>query len=139
MFSDLSSEYSARVARRLRDEQVIWLTTVGRSGTPQPNPVWFLWDGETFLIYTEPSSYKVRNIRRNSRVALHFDSGEDGEDVMVFTGTAVLDESAPLAHYNPAYLEKYRSGIADIQMTPESMGEAYNVAIRVKPEKVRGF
>jgi PPOX class probable F420-dependent enzyme len=139
MFLDLSSEFGGRVASRLRNEQVIWLTTVGPSGTPQPNPVWFLWDGETFLIYAQPVSYKVRNLRSNPRVSLHFDSGEDGEDVIVFTGTAILDESAPLAHHNPAYLEKYRSGIADIQMTPQSMGESYNIAIRVKPEKVRGF
>jgi PPOX class probable F420-dependent enzyme len=139
MLIDQSTPYGARLARRLRDEQVIWLTTVGRDGTPQPNPVWFLWDGDSLLIYTQPTSYKLRNLRRNPRVALHFDSGEDGEDVMIFTGTAVLDESAPLAHQNPAYLEKYRSGIADIQMTPESMGESYNVAIRVRPEKVRGF
>lgn len=139
MLFDPSTTYGARVARRLADEQVIWLTTVGVSGTPQPNPVWFLWDGETFLIYTQPTSHKVRNIRRNPRVALHFDSGEGGEDIVVFTGTAVLDESAPLAHQNPAYLEKYRSGISDIQMTPESMGMSYSVAIRVKPDKERGF
>jgi PPOX class probable F420-dependent enzyme len=139
MFSDLSSEFGGRVASRLRNEQVIWLTTVGRSGTPQPNPVWFLWDGETFLIYTQPTAYKLRNLRHNPHVALHFDSGEDGEDVIVFTGTAILDESAPQAQDNPPYLEKYRDGIASIEMTPESMGESYSVAIRVKPDKVRGF
>ena len=139
MFSDLSSEFGGRVASRLRNEQVIWLTTVGRTGTPQPNPVWFLWDGEAFLIYTQPTAYKLRNLRHNPRVALHFDSGEDGEDVIVFTGTAILDESAPLAYNNPPYLEKYRDGIASIEMTPESMGGSYSVAIRVKPDKVRGF
>lgn len=42
MIIDLTTEYGARVARRLQDEQVIWLTTVGRDGTPQPNPVWFI-------------------------------------------------------------------------------------------------
>jgi PPOX class probable F420-dependent enzyme len=139
MLFDPSTPFGARLARRLREEQVIWLTTVGLSGTPQPNPVWFLWDGNTFLIYAQPASYKVRNLHRNPRVSLNFDSGADGEDVMVFTGSAVLDESAPLAHQHPAYLEKYRSGIADIEMTPQSMGESYNVAIRVRPDKVRGF
>jgi PPOX class probable F420-dependent enzyme len=139
MLFDPSTSYGARVARRLRDEDVIWLTTTTRDGTPQPNPVWFLWDGESILIYTEPGSYKVRNIRRNPRVALHFDAGEGGEDVVVFTGSAVLDESLPQAHHNPAYLEKYRQGIADIEMTPESMGAQYNVAIRITPDKVRGF
>ena len=139
MLFNPSTPYGARVARRLHDEEVIWLTTVGQDGTPQPNPVWFLWDGETILIYTMPDSYKVRNLRRSPRVSLHFDSGEGGEDVCVFTGTAVQDEKSPLAHQNPAYLEKYREGIQNIEMTPESMGTAYNVAIRIKPEKLRGF
>lgn len=139
MLFDPSTPFGARITRRLHDEQVIWLTTVGSSGTPQPNPVWFLWESDSFLIYTQPASYKVRNLRHNPRVALNFDSGAGGEDVIVFTGVAALDESAPLAHHNPAYLEKYRSGIADIEMTPESMGESYSVAIRVRPDKVRGF
>ena len=136
---DSSTPFGARVMRRLQEEQVVWLTTIGQDGTPQPNPVWFLWEAEAFWIYTEPGSYKARNLRRNPRVSLHFDAGEGGEDVVVFTGTAVLDENPPLAHHNPAYLEKYRQGIVDIEMTPKSMGEQYCCAIRVKPEKLRGF
>jgi PPOX class probable F420-dependent enzyme len=139
MIEDPSTQFGARVTRRLREEQVIWLTTITSGGTPQPNPVWFLWDGDDFWIYTQPDSHKVRNIRRNPHVSLHFDAGESGEDVMVFTGIAILDESSPPAHLNPAYLQKYRGGIADIQMTPESMGAQYSLAIRIKPEKVRGF
>jgi PPOX class probable F420-dependent enzyme len=139
MLYDPSTPFGARVERRLLNEQVIWITTVGQDGTPHPNPVWFLWDGETILIYTTPGSYKVRNIRLNPRVSLHFDAGESGEDVVVFTGTAILDEKALLAHHHPGYLEKYRDGIAAIEMTPESMGNQYNVAIRIKPDKVRGF
>jgi hypothetical protein len=38
-----------RVAQRLREDAVIWLTTVAANGTPQPNPVWFLWDGHSVL------------------------------------------------------------------------------------------
>ena len=34
-----------RVRRRLTGEMTTWLTTVGRAGTPQPDPVGFLWDG----------------------------------------------------------------------------------------------
>jgi hypothetical protein len=34
-----------RVRRRLTGEMTIWLTTVGRDGTPQPNPVGVGWDG----------------------------------------------------------------------------------------------
>src|SRR3954451_7916261 len=49
---DPATPFGERVAQRLREEVVIWLTTTGADGTPQPAPVWFLWEGETFLIYT---------------------------------------------------------------------------------------
>ncbi len=45
-----STPFGARVAQRLREEHLIWLTTVGADGTPQPNPVWFLWDGASVLV-----------------------------------------------------------------------------------------
>ena len=43
---DAGTPFGDRVRERLVDEQVIWLTTVGADGTPQPNPVWFLWTPE---------------------------------------------------------------------------------------------
>jgi hypothetical protein len=42
---DEGTEFGARVARRLREEQVVWLTTVTPAGAPLPRPVGFLWDG----------------------------------------------------------------------------------------------
>jgi hypothetical protein len=41
---DPDSEFGERVARRLRDEPIAWLTHVDGAGTPQPAPVSFLWD-----------------------------------------------------------------------------------------------
>jgi hypothetical protein len=42
---DPETPFGEKVARRLRTEMVIWFTTVGADGTPQPNPVWFLAEG----------------------------------------------------------------------------------------------
>jgi PPOX class probable F420-dependent enzyme len=136
---DTNTKLGARAAERLRDEQVIWLTTVRPDGVPQPNPVWFLWDGETVLIYSQPGARKVGHIRGNPHVALNFNSTEDGSDVVILTGEARIEEGGPLAHQNPAYLEKYRQGIQDIQMTPETMGKEYSTIIRVTPNHVRGM
>jgi PPOX class probable F420-dependent enzyme len=47
---DPSSEFGARAARRLREEKLAWLTTVGPNGTPQPVPVLFLWNGEDSIL-----------------------------------------------------------------------------------------
>ncbi len=133
----MSPEISPKVAVRLRRELVIWFTTVRADGMPQPTPVWFLWDGDTFLLYTKPDARKLRNIARDPNVALNLNSDEWGSKVVVFTGEASLDQAAPPVNRNTAYMRKYREGIKQIDMTPESMASEYSVAIRVKPIRVR--
>ncbi|MCG8351621.1 MAG: TIGR03667 family PPOX class F420-dependent oxidoreductase [Chloroflexales bacterium] len=135
---DTTTEFGARVVRRLNDEQIIWLTTVDSQQMPQPVPVWFLWDGATFLIYSQPNTPKLRNIARNPQVALHLDGDGRGGNIVVLTGTAQIIDSAPLATDAPVYLEKYREGIKRIQMTPESFAQSYSVTVRVTPTRVRG-
>ena len=68
---DTTTEAGARADRRLREEEMIWLTTVRSDGQPQSVPVWFLRDGETFLIYSQPGRQKLKKIGRNARVGLH--------------------------------------------------------------------
>ena len=136
---DTSTPFGSRVLRRLQEEPVIWLVTVDADGTPQPSPVWFLWDSETALIYSQPNTPKLRNIERQPRVALHFDGDSDGGNIIVLTGTAAIDHDAPPATAVPLYLEKYRTRIGDIGMEPDSFAAAYSVALRVTPAKVRGF
>ena len=116
---DTGTEFGSRAARRLREELIIWLTTVRGDGLPQPSPVWFHWDGETFLIYSRPNTPKVRNIEGNSKVALNLDGDGRGGDIA-------------------AYIEKYRENIARIGMTPESFAADYSVAVRVTPTNLRG-
>lgn len=51
-----TTEAGSRADRRLREEEeeVAWLTTVRADGQPQSVPAWFLWDGETFIVYSRP-------------------------------------------------------------------------------------
>lgn len=138
MAIDLSSDFGKRVAARLREEAIIWLTTTSADGTPQPNPVWFLGNGDQVLIFSQPNQAKLRNIERNPRVALNFNS-RNGGDIAVITGTAAIDPSGPTDGERTAFLSKYARGIKAIGLTPESMLQTYSVLIRVTPEKLRGF
>jgi nitroimidazol reductase NimA-like FMN-containing flavoprotein (pyridoxamine 5'-phosphate oxidase superfamily) len=47
---DTTTETGARAERRLREEEIAWISTVRSDGQPQSVPIWFLWEGETFLI-----------------------------------------------------------------------------------------
>jgi PPOX class probable F420-dependent enzyme len=135
---DQNTEFGARVARRLANDLVIWLTTVRTSMRPDPSIVWFWWDGETLLIYSQPNKQKLRNITRNPTVTLNFDSDGQGGNVIVITGMAQIDEQAPPVHQHAAYAEKYAAKIKGMHLTAESFGRSYSVAIRVTPTKLRG-
>ena len=133
---DTSTDFGA--PNRLRQEWIGWLTTVGPDQTPQPSPVWFLWDGESILIYSRPAAPKLRNIERNPRVALNLDGDGRGGDIVVLTGDARIDPGAPPADAVPDYVAKYREAITQIGMTPERFAQAYSVAIRMTPTGLRG-
>jgi PPOX class probable F420-dependent enzyme len=135
---DTSTAFGARAERRLREEPIAWLVTVGRDGTPQPVPVWFLWEGETFLIYSRPETPKLRNIERSPRVALHLDGNGLGGDIVVVTGDAAVSTAEPPAHEVPAYVEKYAELIGRNGWTPSSFAADYSVPIRVSFGALRG-
>lgn len=136
---DTSTDFGQRAARRLDEEQVAWLVTIDGSGTPQPVPIWFIWDGESALIYSQPNQAKIRNIERSGRASLNFNSDFHGGDVVVLTGAAEVDTAAPSVDQNPAFVEKYAEGFVSIDMTPETFAASYSVPLRVTPTKLRGF
>jgi len=139
-FIDTSTPFGKVAERRLRTEPIGWLTTVSADGTPQPNAVWFLWDGATLLMYSIPNQAKLANIARNPHVALNLDSQKHGDSLVILTGTAAVDTSAPPVNKNRAYMAKYRAEIARLKLgTPAQMASQYSVAVRITPKKLRGF
>lgn len=139
MLIDTSTEFGQRVTERLRDEDVVWLTTVTASGQPIPVPVWFLWDGEDgVLIYSYPNTPKLRNIEQNPRVSLNFDSDGFGGNIVQFDGEARIEHDGPPAIEVPEMLEKYDEGIRRLGMTPESFSDALPARIWVQLTKLRG-
>jgi PPOX class probable F420-dependent enzyme len=134
---DFTTELGVRAAKRLKEDFVVWLTTISANGYPQPNPVWFYWDGKAMLIYSQPSAHKVKNIANNPKVSLNFQAREDGTDVIVFTGRASIEKNPP--QHDPRYMEKYRDQIPTIGLTPESLAASYSILISVTLDKLRGF
>ena len=137
---DLDTDFGARAARRLREDRIGWLVTVGKTGSPAPNPVWFTWDGATVLVYSEPDQAKLRHIVANPNVALHLDSQAGGDDIVIVSGTAAIDASAPSIQENEQYIAKYEAEMGRLNLgTPAEMSKTYAVAIRITPTRVRGF
>jgi PPOX class probable F420-dependent enzyme len=135
---DRSTDFGRRVLRRLETEVIGWLTTVRADGTPQPSPIWFLWDGATILIYSQREKPKLRNIAGNPKVSFSLDSDGTGGNIVILNGEAIVESSAPSVDQNPEYLSKYHGHILRIGMTNESFAGSYSVPIRVTPTKLRG-
>jgi len=125
---------SVEVVERLQQEEIIWFITVNPRGVPVPNPVWFYWDGECIIVYSQPESFRVRNIKNNPHVALTL-QGVDGlgNHVVIINGEAVL------GFENKRIPDVYWSKYAKLlqSMNPQEMTAAYNVEIRVRPARVR--
>ena len=108
------------VESRLKKDVVIWLVTAGPDRRPQSVPVWYVWDGSSFLIYARPG-IKVSHIKANPYVELHLNTDETGDEVIRASGYATIPKSQRPAHKEPAYLRKYRSHILGLGIIQASL------------------
>ncbi len=136
---DITTEWGLHAEQRLRSNIIAWLTTVGSDGRPYTVPVWFLWDGNAVLIFSQPRIQKIRNLRKNARVTLALDDTKQGEDVVIVEGSAELLDDPEISVTLTAYVEKYGALIKDMGWTPESMADYYSLGIRVTPTKFRSW
>lgn len=131
---DLNRTLRAQVEKRLREEAIIWFTTVTARGAPVTNPVWFYWDDEDIIVYSQPESHRVHNLKVNPKVSLNL-QGVDGlgHNVLIIQGEARLkpgNDTVPAGYWG-----KYRKFMTT--MNAEQMIAEYSVEIRVRPLRVR--
>lgn len=136
---DLSTEWGQHAEQRLRSDKVAWLTTVGSDGRPYTVPVWFLWEGNSVLLFSQPNKQKVRNLRKNERITLALDDTKGGDDVVIVEGRAELLENSDLSAKVPEYIEKYRAKMQELGYTPETYAGEFSLGIRVTPTKIRNW
>lgn len=136
---DPQTPFGARVRERLEAERVIWFTTVGADGTPQPNPVWFLWHDDGLLIFNRARANRLAHIEARPEVSTHFNANDTGGDIVVFAGRAKRLEGHPQPHEMPEYVTKYGDAMTRISGSAEAFGAEYPVAVRIDVRRVRGY
>jgi PPOX class probable F420-dependent enzyme len=128
-------ELPAEARRHLEHDQVAWLTTVTDKGTPSPVPVWFLPDGDTVVVFSEPKARKVANVSARPRVTLHFNSDPAGQDIVVIAAMARVEPDVPPST-QPGYLEKYGSALATWGLTLDEFDRNTATRLRLEPISV---
>lgn len=126
---------------------MIWWTTISSNGTPQPNPVWFVWDesedadntDESVVVFNTPVAHRLAHIAARPRVSLHLNATADGNDVVVFAGVAEPVEDLPGPDRWRPYLEKYGAAMRELSGSETAFAGRYGAPVRIRLVKTRGF
>jgi PPOX class probable F420-dependent enzyme len=125
-----------KAAERLRQHEIIWLTTVRPDGQPQSYPVWYVLDGAEIRIWSL-DGVRVKNLARHPKVSLHLNDNGRGGAIVTIEGEATIDRSAGPGSAHPVYRDRYQSLLESNEWTWDYFDSIYNVPIRVKPTRVQ--
>ena len=92
----------AWAAERLEASRNYWISTAAADGGPHAMPVWGVWLDGALAFGTNPASRKGRNLARDSRVAVHLESGDE---VVILEGD--VEPAEPDERIAGAYEAKY--------------------------------
>lgn len=134
-----SAERRASAADALRDDPVVWLSSVQSDGRPHLVPVWFHWDGERIVAFSKPGARKVENLRDDPRVMLAVGTPGPEFDVELIEATAELPD-APAAEVIPeGFGAKYRDLLRRAGLSVQRFAEVYSQPIVLRPTRFLGY
>ena len=125
---------SRRVLEFTEHTYLAILSTIYPSGGPQAFPVWYDYDGEHFTITTDAGAAKVRNIRRNPKVALCITDTSRQVRSLTVLGRAEVVIDSRLAQEVHRRLSVRYLGPEEGEEWADSMAEEEMVLIRIIPE-----
>jgi PPOX class probable F420-dependent enzyme len=123
----------------LRDDPVVWLSSVQPDGRPHLVPVWFHWDGERIVAFSKPHARKVDNLRDDPRVMVAV--GTPGPDfgVELIEAVAMLPESSAADVMPAGFGAKYRELLRRAGLTVQRFAEVYSQPIVLSPTRFLGY
>ncbi|MGC5024396.1 pyridoxamine 5'-phosphate oxidase family protein [Tsukamurella sp. DT100] len=145
MHSDLFGHLAPATATRFRDrlniDLVAWLTLVTERGTPQPAPVWFLWNDadQRVITYSQATAKRLDRIALGGRASLHLNDDGNGHDYLVMTGIIErLGSGFPPADAHAAFAAKYQTSMNTVFGSAARYATTFSVPLAFTPHTVRG-
>ncbi len=122
----------------LEHGRVAMVGTNRRNAGPNMSPLWYLWDGEKFIISTYNDAGKVKGVRRDPRMTICIDDGLSnlGLYVVVYGTGVVLGPGEDAVAPSLALIKKYRyTDEASWQHWKEINEDGQRVVIVMTPEQ----
>ncbi len=107
-----------------------YLATTSADMEPHVVPVHPAWEGTTMWIMTSGSSVKARNVEQNPTVAMHWETNESGDGLLVW-GKAVI-------HRDLSTKERLWTGVFDYdlnQFVPDGATDPDVVFLAIEPTR----
>lgn len=111
------------------------MAVLKRDGSPQVNPMAYLWDGEKFWISTTKDRAKYHNLKRDPRMTLCIDDRESFTTVIASGKTEITEDN--LWEDTHKVLERYRGPEATAAYVKKMRDNGeQRVLLILKPEKI---
>ena len=125
--------------RCLRDDPVVWLSSVQPDGRPHLVPVWFHWDGQRIVAFSKPNARKVQNLRDHPSVMLAVGTPGPEFDVELIEATAELPDTPAASLMPEDFSRKYREMLRRAGISAQRFAEVYSQAIVLHPTRFLGY
>lgn len=127
------------VEAALRDDSVVWLSSVQPDGRPHLVPVWFHWDGERIVAFSKPHARKVENLRDQPSVMLAVGTPGPEFEVELIEAIAELPKRPADEVMPEGFGAKYRDLLHRAGLTVQRFAEVYSQPIVLRPTRFLGY
>jgi len=139
MSTQPTNECRPHVEEALREDPVVWLSSVQPDGRPHLVPVWFHWDGERIVAFSKPHARKVDNLRGQPSVMLAVGTPGPDFEVELIEATAELPEESAASLIPAGFGAKYRELLRRAGLTVQRYAEVYSQPIVLRPTRFLGY
>ena len=121
--------------RLLREPAYCQVSTLMPDGSPQITQVWVDTDGEHILINTFEGSQKLRNVRRDPRVAVNVVDTANAWRIAAVRGR-VVDTTTEGAD---AFIDQLANKYLGVDSYPNRRPDQVRITVKISPEKIRAI
>ena len=131
----MSVQLSERAQMLIRAKNLGNIATLMPDGSPHVVPVWVDLDGDDILVNTAEGRQKLKNVRRDPRVALDVVNSENPHEMVTLRGhvVEVTSEGAD------AHIDKLANKYLGRDRYPFRQPGEQRVIIRIEPERVSDY